>query len=146
MCITTLMSPSPAAAWPQLNKVLKIQLMTLVASAALQQRRHIERFIWVIVLSIGFYGVKGGIWTLLTGGGSRVWGPPGGFFEDNNALGATLIIAIPLMNYLRLVATRIWIRRILLAMMGLCAVAALGTQSRGALLAMPQILMKMNIN
>src|SRR5690349_18819500 len=28
MCITTLFAPSPMDAWPQLSKVLKIQLMT----------------------------------------------------------------------------------------------------------------------
>ena len=38
------------------------------------------------VLSIGFYGLKGGIFTILTGGAQRVWGPPGGFIEGNNEL------------------------------------------------------------
>ena len=47
----------------QLNKVLKIQLMTVVAFAALRQRKHIELFIWINVLSIGFYGFK---WKELT--------------------------------------------------------------------------------
>jgi putative inorganic carbon (HCO3(-)) transporter len=135
MCLTTLLSASPAEAWPQLNKVLKIQLMTLVAIAVLHERKHIELFVWVNVLSIGFFGFKGGIWTLLGGGSGRVWGPPGGFIEGNNELGVALVMTIPLMNFLRIVTTRPWIRGALLVLMCLCAVSALGTQSRGALLA-----------
>jgi putative inorganic carbon (HCO3(-)) transporter len=135
MCVTTLFSVSPEQAWPQLSKVLKIQLMTLIAIAALRERKHIELFIWVNVLSIGFFGFKGGIWTILQGGGGRVWGPPGGFIEGNNELGVALVMTIPLMNFLRIVATRRWVRLGLLVLMCLCAVSALGTQSRGALLA-----------
>ncbi|MBT9496995.1 MAG: putative O-glycosylation ligase, exosortase A system-associated, partial [Zoogloea sp.] len=63
MAITTAASFYPDESFMQLKKVIKIQLMTLVALAALQERRHIELFIWVNVLSIGFYGLKGGIFT-----------------------------------------------------------------------------------
>ncbi len=136
MCITTVFAINPGPSWSQLNKVLKIQLMTLIAMIALRERKHIELFIWVNVLSIGFYGIKGGIFTIITGGAGRVWGPPGGFIEGNNEIALALILAIPLMNYLRIVAKRIWIRLGLLAMMVLSVVAAVGTQSRGAFLAL----------
>jgi probable O-glycosylation ligase (exosortase A-associated) len=136
MCITTLLAIDPAGSVDQLNKVLKIQLMVFVAFAAIQTRKHIELFIWVCVLSIGFYGVKGGVFTLLTGGGARVWGPPGGFIEDNNSLAVALVITIPFVNYLRMVSSRVSFRYSLLGLTLLCAVAALGTQSRGALLAL----------
>lgn len=135
MCFTTAVAISPVASWPQLEKVLKIQLMTFVALAALHTRKHLELLLWVCVISIGFYGFKGGLFTIATGGGSRVWGPPGGFIEGNNELAVALVMTIPLMNYLREVATRRWIRLGMLLMMLLCAVSALGTQSRGALLA-----------
>lgn len=136
MTLTTVFSVHSTASWLQLNKVFKIQLMTLVALAVLHERKHIEFFIWINVLSIGFYGFKGGIFTITSGGGARVWGPPGGFIEGNNELAVALIMCIPLMNYLRVVATRIWIRQGLLVVMLLSTVAALGTQSRGALLAL----------
>ena len=106
-----------------------------VAFAAIQSRKHIELFIWVAVLSIGFYGVKGGLFTLLTGGQHRVWGPPGGFIQDNNELAVALVMIIPLIYYLRLVAKRALVRHALLIMMVLCMVSAIGSQSRGALLA-----------
>ncbi len=136
MCLTTLLAINPGQSWLQLNKVLKIQLMTLVAMVALRERKNIELFIWVNILSIGLYGFKGGIFTLLTGGSSRVWGPPGGFIEGNNEIALALIVTIPLMNYLRMVATRGWVRLGLLVLMVLSVVAAVGTQSRGAFLAL----------
>ena len=136
MAITTAASFYPDESFMQLKKVIKIQLMTLVALAALQERRHIELFIWVNVLSIGFYGLKGGIFTIMTGGSYRVWGPPGGFIEGNNEIAVALIMSIPFMNYLRLIVTHKWVKIGLTAMMVLTAIAALGTQSRGALLAL----------
>ncbi len=136
MAITTAASFYPDESFMQLKKVIKIQLMTLVALAALQERRHIELFIWVNVLSIGFYGLKGGVFTIMTGGSYRVWGPPGGFIEGNNEIAVALIMSIPFMNYLRLIVTHKWVKIGLTAMMVLTAIAALGTQSRGALLAL----------
>ena len=135
MCVTTAFSFFPVLSWEQLSKVLKIQLMTLVALLALKERKHIEWFIWVNVLSIGFYGFKGGLFTIANGGGGRVSGPPGGFIEGNNELAVALVMVIPLMNFLRLHTSHFWVRYGLLVVMLLSAVAALGTQSRGALLA-----------
>jgi probable O-glycosylation ligase (exosortase A-associated) len=136
MCITTTFAIYPDESWVFLNKTLKIQLMTLVAIAALRERKHIEWFIWINIISIGFYGVKGGIFTITTGGSSRVWGPAGGFIEGNNEIALAMIMVIPLMNYLRMVATKQWVRTLLLASLLLSVVAALGTQSRGAFLAL----------
>jgi probable O-glycosylation ligase (exosortase A-associated) len=136
MCLTTLMAFDPAASSLQLGKVLKIQLMTLVALVALTERRHIEWFVWANVLSIGFYGLKGGLFTVATGGSFHVWGPPGGFIEGNNELALALVVVLPLMNYLRLQSTRRWERMALMLLMGCCVVAVAGSQSRGALLAL----------
>ncbi len=135
MVVTTIFAIHPDESWIDLKRTFKIQAMTLVALAALRERRHIELFIWVNALSLGFYGFKGGLFTILTGGGQRVWGPPGGFIEGNNEVGLALVIVIPMMNYLRSVATRRWVRIFLMVLMLFTAVAVLGTQSRGAFLA-----------
>jgi putative inorganic carbon (HCO3(-)) transporter len=133
--ITTAFAFFPGPALDQLIKVVKIQAMTLVALAAIRERKHIELFVWVNALSIGFYGLKGGIFTITSGGASRVWGPGGGFIEGNNEIGLALIMVIPLLNYLRLVTRQRLLRWLLMVVMLLSAVAALGTQSRGAFLA-----------
>lgn len=135
MTVTTIFSIFPENSFVQWNKVMKIMLMTLVALMLVKTREQIIRFIWVVVLSLGFYGVKGGIFTILTGGEFRVWGPPGSFIQGNNELALALIAIIPLMHYLQSVVDKKWKHHALTASMVICALAALGSHSRGALLA-----------
>ena len=134
ICFTYPFSYNVDGSTEMLSKVLKIDLMILVALMLLRTRRHIEIFVWVVVFSLGFFGVKGGVFTLLHGGTYRVWGP-GGFIGGNNELALALIVVIPLMRYLQLQATRRWAQHGLSVAMLLTAVAAVGSQSRGALVA-----------
>lgn len=134
ICITYIFSYNVTGSTDMLSKVLKIDLMILVSLALLSTRKHIETFVWVITLSLGFFGVKGGIFTLTTGGNYRVWGP-GGFIGGNNEIALALIVVIPLMRYLQLQTQHKWIKHGLSVAMLLSATAALGSHSRGALLA-----------
>lgn len=115
---------------------MKIQFMIIFTLLLLRDRKQIEVLIWMIVVSIGFYGVKGGIWTLLTGGGGRVWGPSGGLLQENNSLAVALVMILPLVYYLIGVVTTKWLRWGLIASMVFIAFSILGSQSRGALLAL----------
>jgi putative inorganic carbon (hco3(-)) transporter len=134
MVLSTAFAIDPFNSWDQLKKVIKIQLMTIVALLVLHEKRHILWFVWVNALSIGFYGVKGGLYTIATAGAGRVWGP-GGFIGGNNEIGLAMLVAIPLLYYLYLTTQHKWVRTGLLGAIGLSAIAVLGTQSRGAFLA-----------
>jgi probable O-glycosylation ligase (exosortase A-associated) len=140
-CVTYLFALEPEAATGRLSEVLKVFLFVLVSAMVLRTRKHIDSLIWVIVISVGFFGAKGGAFTLLTGGGHRVYGPPGeSFLSDNNAISVALIMVIPLMHYLRGESGSKWIRRGLVAAMVLSGIAVLGTYSRGGLLAVSAML------
>lgn len=139
ICITTAFAFYVSEAVWYLERVLKIQLMTFIAVAVLYKKLHLRLFIWVNVLSLGFFGVKGGLYTIATGGGGRVWGPPGGFIQGNNELALALIMGIPLMYFLRQTTPYPLVRKGLTLMMALSAVGAVGSQSRGALLAIAAI-------
>ncbi len=134
MCLTTFFALTPDLAWPQLEKVLKIQVMTFVTLMLMTSRRRLELLVWVIALSLAFYGVKGGLFTLLQGGIHRVYGPPGTFIGGNNEIGLALIMTVPLLRYLQLQATQRWLRWALGIAMVLTLLSILGTQSRGAFL------------
>lgn len=131
MCITLPFSFDLANSLPLWERSMKISLMLFVSLSLLDTRRKLDVFIWVLVVSVGYYGVKGGLFTLLTGGNYRTWGP-GGFIGGNNELALALILVIPFMHYLQVQSSSAWVQRGLLASMALCAVAALGTHSRGA--------------
>jgi putative inorganic carbon (HCO3(-)) transporter len=125
----------PSLAWTEWDKIWKIQLMTLVTIMLITDRQRLHWLVWVIALSLGFYGVKGGIFTIVHGGVYHVQGPSGSFIGGNNELALALIITVPLIRYLHLQASKNWVRWGLAGAMVLCAIAAIGSQSRGALLA-----------
>lgn len=116
-------------------RVMKIMLMTFVCFMLVKSARDIRLLVWTLAVSLGFYGIKGGIFTIRHGGGERVWGPDGTFIGDNNALALALIMVIPLMVFLRQHSTRRWLRHGLAGAMLLSVLAALGAYSRGAILA-----------
>jgi probable O-glycosylation ligase (exosortase A-associated) len=134
--ISSIFAFFPDAAWHQWNKVWKIQLMTLVTMMLITDRKRINGLVWVIVLSLGYYGVKGGAFTIATGGGYHVYGPAESFIGGNNEIALALVMIVPLIRYLHLQVTHRWEKFGLAAAMLLTAVAAIGSQSRGALLAL----------
>jgi len=135
MLITTVFAFYSNLAWMQWDKVWKIQLMIFLTAMIIKDRQQLHWMVWVIAVSIGYYGFKGGIFTILKGGEHRVWGPDGTFIGGNNEIALALVMAIPLIRYLHLQAERQWVRWGLASAMVLCGVAAMGSQSRGALLA-----------
>lgn len=135
MCVTTIFALEPVRATEMLERVIKILFVTVLALFTLYKQEHVKWLMLIIVISIGFYGVKGGVFTLTTGGESLVWGPPETFIADNNALALALIMTIPLLGYFYIMSSKRWIRAAIIVSIGLCAVSVFGTYSRGGLLA-----------
>lgn len=135
MTISWLAGLDPKGDYEQWDKVMKINLMTLVGLALLHSKRHVFVFAWVTVLSLALLGAKGGVFTVLTGGSYRVWGPPGTFIQDNNEFALALIVVIPLLRFLQLQLQDRWGRHAMSFLILMCAASAFGSHSRGALLA-----------
>lgn len=134
VCITTLFAVNQTGALQELDRFLKIQIFIFLILVLISDKKKLDGLIWVMALSIGFYGIKGGIFTIVTGGSARVWGPEGSFIGGNNEIALALLMTMPLFRYLQLQATNVWIKRGLGIAMLLCAASILGSQSRGALL------------
>jgi probable O-glycosylation ligase (exosortase A-associated) len=139
MGVTTFFAYFPDAAAFQYKQVIKIQLVVFLTMMLITDMEKLNKLIWVIVLSIGYYSVKGGVFTLLTGGGYRVWGPEGTYIEENNALAIAILMTIPLMIYLYQINNKKWVRQCLVAAIVLSLFTVLGSQSRGALLAISAV-------
>lgn len=136
MFLTTVFAVYPGLAWEQFDKVFRIQLMIFVGMMVINTPERLKMLVWVIALSLAFYGVKGGIFTIMHGGVYRVQGPPGTFIGGNNEIGLALAMTVPLLYFLARDTRHYYVR---LAMYGatlLTAIGAIGTQSRGALLGM----------
>lgn len=133
MFMTTVFSLYPWLAWEQWDKVWRIMLMTYVTLMLINDEHRIKLLVFVIALSIGFYGFKGGIFVLQTGGNHAVMGPSRTFIGDRNSIGLAMIMIVPLLNYMRMQMDAKWIRVLLLVGIGLVLIAIVGTHSRGAL-------------
>lgn len=137
--ITTFFSIQPDISWTQWEKVIKIQLIALMIPWIITDKEKIHNFIWVVALSIGYYGIKGGVFTLTTGGGQHVLGPAGSFISGNTEIGLALVMVLPLYWYLYSSSANKWIKFGLIAAILLIIIAIIGTQSRGAFLAIISI-------
>ncbi|PYM29538.1 MAG: putative O-glycosylation ligase, exosortase A system-associated [Candidatus Rokuibacteriota bacterium] len=140
-CITTLTAMYPEAAWGQLERVSKIFLMSFLLIPFFQDRRRIRVLLLVVAGSIGYYGLKGGIWALLTGGENLVLGAPGNtFISTNNALALALNMCLPIFFYLAKEEPRRWLRYLLHATFFASIVSVLFTYSRGGFLGLLVVL------
>ncbi|MEO0617260.1 MAG: putative O-glycosylation ligase, exosortase A system-associated [Pseudomonadota bacterium] len=134
MIVTTQFALNPESAANELSRTIKIQLMVLVTLLIMHDK---QRLIWlagVMAFSIAFYGIKGGLFVVATGGAYLVWGPQGTFIEGNNEIAFALLIVMPLMYFFYTQAENKWIKRLILGCMLTSGFAIVGSYSRGALL------------
>ena len=143
---TSLFAWASTEAWMQWGKVFKIVLMTLVATMLIYGQDRIRVLMWTIVLSIGFYGVKGFFFVLRSGGGERVQGPEGSFLEGNTFVGLAFTMVVPLMIFMARAENKVWLKRLLYTMAVMTIVSTIFTYSRGAYLGLGVILVLMFLN
>lgn len=132
--ITTFYAAVPDSAWSKWQEFAKVLVMVFVTLMMVNSRERIHWLIWVIVVSLGFYGLKGGLFTVMHGGSSNVLGPPSSFIADNNALALALCMTLPLMRYLQLHSSLRVVRIGMGIAMLFTGIAVLGTYSRGGLI------------
>jgi putative inorganic carbon (HCO3(-)) transporter len=126
---------SPDGAWVQLVKIIKIQLVTLATMMLMNNFEKVNQLIWVIVFSIGFYSIKGGLFTVMTGGGYHVFGPDGSDIQENNSLAVAVLMIIPFMVYMNKYPPHPLVKKIMPVCIFLSLASVIGSQSRGAFLA-----------
>ena len=117
------------------ERVIKIQLITLLTLLLINSRDKLNKLIWVITLSVGFFGIKGGAFVAATAGAYRVWGPPDSFIQGNNEIALALLMVLPFFWYLRAQTKHVWLRHALIAAILLCILSIVSSYSRGAFVA-----------
>ena len=136
MTLTTVTSLAPANSWFHWNLHIKNLVFALAVMAIMRTQVRIQALIWIIVLSIGYFGVKGGGFTIAHGGAYTVLGPPESIIEDRNHLALACCMIIPLMNYLRVTTANRLIKIGLMLAMALTIISVIGSYSRGGFLAL----------
>jgi len=137
--ICTSVALNPEGAMDAYIKILKIQAITAVTILLMKDFQKLNQLIWVIVFSIGFFSVKGGVFTITSGGGFHVLGPDGTDIFENNALAVAVLMIIPLMVYLNKFPPHPLVKKIMPFCIALSMFAVVGSQSRGAILAIAAV-------
>jgi probable O-glycosylation ligase (exosortase A-associated) len=132
--ITTIFAINEVDSIDSLIKFSKIILMVFVTISIMNDAKRVNWLVWAIVCSIGYFGIKGGLFTIVSGGHFRVWGPTGSFIADNNALALAILMVIPLMIYLAKSTQHKWIRIGMYVAVLLSMLSVIGSWSRGGLL------------
>lgn len=133
MTFTSFFALEPGLVWQEWNRVIKTMYMVFVTFMVLNTERDIKQYTWVVALSLGIYGLKGGLFVLASGGNFKVYGPDGSYIAENNAMALALVVTLPLIWYLRNQATNKLVSLFMLAMTIFTSIAAVGSYSRGAL-------------
>lgn len=134
MGVTSIFAFDPAQAGYRWTQVMKVHLMCLVTLSLLTDWERVKQLVWVVACSVGFFGLKGGLFTLANGGDFLVWGPPESAIQDNNHLAVGLVVTLPLMYWLFTQAQRKWLRALIVFSALMTAVSIFGSHSRSAFL------------
>lgn len=134
LTITTIFAQVPNAAWREWDRVIKILVMIFVTILTVRTQKDVQALALVVALSLGFWGVKSGVFVLVSGGGEGLRGPRDSFISDNNTLALAMVTVCPLIIALISQAPTIWLKRIVIGIATMTALAAIGSYSRGALL------------
>lgn len=127
---------NPDYSWPFWNKVWRTIALGLFISVTATSKLRIHALVWIVAASLMYYSIKGGLFTIMTGGNSHVLGPLGSQIRDENTLALATLMVLPLANYLRLQTANRLVARGLLVSIALSTVSIVGSYSRGAFIAL----------
>jgi len=132
-----------ASAWYYWNMVSKILMMTAVTIGIVDTWDRLRWLVLVIAGSFGFLVLKTLPIMILSGGASRVYGPPNSMIADNNDFGLALNMALPFFFFLAKTESNRRMRWLMGLLFLATIPAILFTYSRGALVGLVAVLLCM---
>ncbi len=138
--LNSFFSVVPEVSWPIWDRTVRALTVVFLVFFLVTTKARVHGLIWIACISIGYYAIKGAIFTISTGGNYIVMGPQDSIMTDNNQLGLVIVTTIPLLHYLRLHSGFRALQVGLAFAIFLEIVAVLGTHSRGAVVALAAVL------
>ena len=137
--VTTLLAFDTAGAIEKLVHSFKVYLFVYISIIIMQSPNRLKFFLWILIMSMAYISVKGGLFTILTGGGGRVQGA-GGMMEDNNQLAIAMAMSLPIAIYFYHHPPMKILKWPAAVLALLFVVTVIGTQSRGGFAALAGVL------
>ena len=127
-------TPTQIDRWIEFTKIIAVALFT---TAVVRTKAQLRVIIWVIALSLGFYGIKDGLVGVLTGMRAQILVGPGGMLADNNDFGLAMVMSLPMLLLIGISEANKTLKRgVLLVLVPLTALTVMMTHSRGGFLAL----------
>ncbi len=134
MIVSTIFAYYPEEAIPALQETSKVLLMAIMAMLILNSEQKVIYFLAAIVIFVGFIGIKGAIFSILTGGAHRVYGPQFSSLADNNDAGLAMVMIIPIAFAIAKIFKNRMLKVIFIFIGSASIISTIFTYSRGAFL------------
>ncbi len=129
----------PAAGETKIIQFMKMVAFAMITAVVMQSPNRLRAFMYVMIASLLFVAVKGGLFTIMTGGGNSV-NDGRGMMGDNNQLAMALAMLFPLTIFIAQYPPYKIMKLPLTGAAFLVPIAAIGTQSRGGMVAISAVL------
>ena len=130
--ISTTFALRPNSAFDKFKYISKVLIMVFLCTAIIKNEKSLLVLLRIIAVSLGFFGLKGGVWAIKTGGTYEVYGPLMSWLFANNSIGLALSMNIPILYYLSKIDPNKWCKRLYALMIVFSFPAIICTFSRGA--------------
>lgn len=132
LVMSQVFSVVPSNSEQYFDRYIKTLLFVALCVQLATDRLKFHALLWILVISIGYFAMKGALFTVITLGQYRVQGIERTILEDNNHLGTAIATILPLVLYLQSISAKAHVRTALLALFVAGVIAVIGTHSRGA--------------
>ncbi|MBV9250189.1 MAG: putative O-glycosylation ligase, exosortase A system-associated [Acetobacteraceae bacterium] len=141
MTFNSLFAMVPEWSWQYWDRTVRTFAVVFLAFFVITGKARVHGLVWAVVIALGYYGIKGGVFVIRSGGSGLVYGPEGSILADNNQLALAVVSVLPLAYYLFRHTRSALLKAALLATFLLEVLMVLGTQSRGGVIALATILL-----
>jgi len=136
-CFTAL---NPNQAWLMLEQTSKVLLMALLTLPLINNKDKLRYLILVIGLSLGLLGLKGAVFSILTGGVHNVRGPDGSFIAGEGDFSLALNMTLPILFFQARNESKKWLKILLYACFLGSIISIIFTFRRGGFLALAVVI------
>ncbi len=131
----------PVQAWQMWGKTSKILLISLITIPLFIDKKRLRYLLLTIALSLGFLGIKGGIFSIAKAGAYNVRGPEGSFIGGEGDFGLALNMTLPLLFYLAKEETNKKLKILLQSAFVMSILSVIFTCRRGAFLGLAAVIL-----
>lgn len=132
---------NPTQAWLELETISKILLMAFLTLPLINNKDKLRYLILVIGFSLGLLGLKGAIFSILTGGVHNVRGPDNSFIAGEGDFALALNMILPILFFQARNESNKWLKFSLYACFLGSIISIIFTFRRGAFLALAVVIL-----